>query len=253
MSAQEERKEKIKQLIEKRPGIHHTALLEMITNDDIMAKKTAEKIIGQLINDLEISVVKQKKRKCYFLKAYDMFKGNLPEAFSNKIRAMKEELESMENNFETHSYDAQCQMCDELCASLMDRIERSKEYVKELDREYDVDKYYYDYQDFYSKVTKLLRNNNVDNERRHKILDYLRNAESVAVAKSRDMIKLDEKRKNLKQSKKRDEIHDQVRQLNLQIDKIWHGTTSIVDALQSLQTRAIRWECDGSELGQCYG
>ena len=40
------------------------------------------------------------------LKGDDMFRGNLPTLFSYNTKAIKEKLESMEKDFDAHSYDA---------------------------------------------------------------------------------------------------------------------------------------------------
>ena len=249
MLTQEERKIKIKQMIEEKPGTHHTKLLEMIKKQGIMAKRTAEKIIEQLIDDREITVFTQKRKTCYSLKGDGTFKGNLPTLFSTNTKAIKEKLESMEKDFEAHSYDAQCHMCDELCEALMKQIERSEEFAKGIDRgwsEYDDE-----YADLYSEVEKLSESDNIDKNRRHKILNYLRNAMSVVRVKARDVSELDEKRKGMKQSEKREEISNQSRQLHSQIRKVMSDTMSIEHALKHLQDRAdIMWVDESSELGR---
>ena len=96
MLKKEEREMRIKQIIEETPGTHHTKLLEIIKEKGIMAKKTAEKDIEQMINDGKITVFTQKRKKCYALKGDDMFEGNLPVGFSTKIKTIKEKLESIE-------------------------------------------------------------------------------------------------------------------------------------------------------------
>ena len=58
-------------------------------------------------------VFTQKRRTCYSLKGDGTFKGNLSALFSRKTEVIKEKLELMEKDFEAHSYDAQCHMCDE--------------------------------------------------------------------------------------------------------------------------------------------
>ena len=63
MLTKEERKIKIKQMIEEKPGTYHTKLLEMINKQGIMAKRTAEKIIEQLIDEREITVFTQKTKQ----------------------------------------------------------------------------------------------------------------------------------------------------------------------------------------------
>ena len=99
MLKKEERKIRIKQIIEENPGIYHIKLLEIILKQGIMAKRTAEKDIEQMIDDRKITVFTQKTRKCYALKGDDTFEGNLPIVFSKKIEIIKEKLEIMEKNF----------------------------------------------------------------------------------------------------------------------------------------------------------
>ena len=157
-----------------------------------MAKRTAENDIEQMISDRIIAVFTQKTRKCYALKGDDMFEGNLPVTFSKKIEAIKEKLESMEKKFETHSYDAQLHMHDELCKTLTTQIERSKEWVKDLDQGYD--EYSNSYYKIYSDVTKLLKKANIDRDRYYKILHYLNNVTHMIEVKNRTVDELDKKR-----------------------------------------------------------
>ena len=244
-----ERKIRIKRIIEEKQVIHHTKLLETIKEQDGTAKKTAEGTIKQLIDDHEITVFTQKNKKCYSLQGYDMFRGNLSALFSRKTKEIKEKLELMEKDFEAHSYDAQCHMCDELCDAIMEQIKRSKEFVKEIDLGYS------EYDDEYGKlcleVDKLLEDANIDENRHHKISRYLGDATSVVRVKARGVNELDEKRKGMKQSKKREEISNQSRQLHSQIGKVMSDTMSIEHALKYLQDRAdIIWVDESSELGR---
>ena len=244
-----ERKIRIKRIIEEKPGIHHLKLLETIKEQDGTVTRTAEGTIKQLIDDHEITVFTQKNKKCYSLKSYDMFRGNLSALFLRKTEVIKEKLELMEKDFEAHSYDAQCHMCDELCDAIMEQIKRSKEFVKEIDlghSEYDDE-----YGELCLEVDKLLEGANIDENRRHKILNYLRNAMSVVRVKARDVSELDEKMKGMKQSEKREEISNQSRQLHSQIRKVISDTMSMEPALKYLQDRAdIMWVDESSELGR---
>ena len=245
-----ERKIRIKRIIEEKQVIHHTKLLEAIKAHDGTAKKTAEGTIKQLIDDHEITVFTQKNKKCYSLKGDDMFRGNLSTLFSRKTEAIKEKLELMEKDFEAHSYDAQCHMCDELCGAIMDQIKRSKEHVKGVDHEYS--EYGGEYDELCLGVKKLLESANIDKSRHRKISRYLSNATSVVRVKARGVNELDEKRKGMKQSEKREEISNQSEQLHSQIRKVMSDTMSIEHALKYLQDRTdIRWVGENSKLGRC--
>ena len=251
MLKKKEREIRIKQIIEENPGIYHIKLLEIILKQGIMAKRTAEKDIEQMINDRKITVFTQKTRKCYALKGDDTFEGNLSIVFSKKIEIIKEKLELMEKNFETHSYDAQRHMHGELCEMITEQIERSKEWAKELDQGYG--KYSDKHDRICSEVEKLLKNANIDKDRRHKILLYLQNAMRAVGAKNRTMNELDEKRKGMKSSKERDETSNQSKELGSQITKVIHDTLSIEHALKDVQNQDIRWWDDNSEVGVHYG
>ena len=231
MLTQKKRRIEIKRIIEEKPGIHHTALLKIIDENGSMAKRTAEENIAHLINSREIIFFKQKTKKCYALDGNGMFEGGLPVTFAIKINKVKEELESLKESFEKHSYDAQCHMCDELCTMLDERIERSKEFVKDLDCGYS--EYSDEYEYLYSNVIKLL-NANIDKTRYYKILNYLGNAKNVVMIKSRSVNELDEKKKSMKQSEKREEINNQSKQLHLQIGRVMSDTMSIENVLKNL-------------------
>ena len=250
MLTQKERRMEIKRIIEEKPGIYHTALLEKIRENHSMAKKTAEENIAYLIDAREIIFFKQKTKKCYALKANDMFEDGLPLAFEIKINKVKEELESMKKSFEKHSYDAQCHMCDELYTMLDEQIKRSKRFVEDLDRGYS--EYGDEYEYLRSDVIKSLKHANVDKTRHYKILDYLGNAKNVVMIKSRSVNELDEKKRSMKQSEKREEADNQSKQLHLQITRVMSDTRSIEDALKYLHAReGIQWALEHSELGQC--
>ena len=248
MLKKEEREIRIKQIIEENLGIHHIKLLEIIKEKGIMAKRTAEKDIEQMINDGKITTFAQKTRKCYALKGDDTFEGNLPVVFSKRIGIIKEELESMEKGFEMHSYDAQRHMHDWLCGEIATQIERSKEFAKELDHAYDEDSDEYDR--LCSKIRKLLKG--VNGDRRHKILEYLENTMSAVREKNRTVNELDEKRKGMKSSKERDEISNQSKELNSQIAKVVVNTISIGDALEYLQDQVgTTWEGNAKVVRHC--
>ena len=248
MLKKEERKIRIKQIIEENPGIYHIKLLEIILKQGIMAKRTAEKDIEQMINDRKITVFTQKTRKCYALKGDDTFEGNLPIVFSKKIEIIKEKLEIMEKNFETHSYDAQRHMHGELCEMITKQIERSKEWAKELDHGYG--EYSDEHDRICSKIRKLLKG--VNGDRRHKILEYLENTMSAVREKNRTVNELDEKRKGMKSSKERDEISNQSKELNSQLAKVVANTISIRDALEYLQDQAgTTWDGNAKVVQHC--
>ena len=247
MLKKEEREIRIKQIIEENLGIHHIKLLEIIKEKGIMAKRTAEKDIEQMINDGKITTFAQKTRKCYALKGDDTFEGNLPVVFSKKIEAIQEKLESMGKKFETHSYDAQLHMYNQLCDTITEQIERSKEWVKELDHGHV--EYSDDHDRLCSEVAKLLKKANIDRDRRHKILQYLQNAMPVVRAKNRTMNELDEKRKGMKSSKERDATSNQYKELRSQITKVITDTQSIETVLTHMQNQDIRWRSVDSEMG----
>ena len=139
----------------------------------------------------------ERRRIVYFPASAEAHCAKLPEIFSSKIEIIKERLKSIENDFETHSYYAQCHLCDEFCDRLDSDIMASSEVIKRCDtyqsNEYD------EYLKIQRSVNKLLEfdPSGIYRKYSHRISACLCSAEDIVRTKTLRMNELVEKKKTM--------------------------------------------------------
>ena len=104
-------------------GIERKKLIEKMESKFDLSHVPVENLIKKLIDMKKIDAWTYKpkvgrRRIVYFPASAEAHCAKLPEIFSSKIEIIKERLKSIENDFETHSYYAQCHLCDEFCDRL---------------------------------------------------------------------------------------------------------------------------------------
>ena len=246
MVTEEGRKVEIKRIIEECPCIHQTPLLEKICENHIMAKKTAEKIIKQLLEDREIYVVRVKNKKCFMLTSDEAYRGDLPALFAKKTVALRERLDKIEKNFTRHSSDAQQYICDDLCDRIGKTIDDSYRWVKELDRNRG---YEAEYEEIGSGIQNLLENTKIDRARIRRALSYSRHVVTALIGLGREMEELTEKRKAMRASKEKEEMANRNKQLYDQTRVLVKDAVGLESALRDLQSVDIESWHDDTETG----
>ena len=223
----------IKQEIEKRPGIHHTLLLERAAKRGCTVKKTAEKAIKQLLDHGEIAGVLAKRRKCYVLKSADAYNGDMPARFAARVAAISERLDTMKDGFTTHSLDAQRFVCDEMCERIERSIEDSNKWIKELNVER---AYEYEYKEMRSNITESLADAKISNDLKNRICAHLDDVVEAMMDLREKEERLKEIKGSTRQSKERQKAKGKIEQLGKQIGVLTRDMLDLENLLRESQS-----------------
>ena len=218
-------------------GIERKKLIEKMRSKFDLSHVPVENLIKKLMDMKKIDAWTYKpkarrRRTVYFPASAEAHCAKLPEIFSNKIKIIKERLKSIENDFETHSYYAQCHLCDEFCDRLDSDIMASSDVIKSCDT-YQSDEYD-EYLKIQRSVSKLLEfdPSGIYGKYSHRISACLCSAEDIVRTKTLRMNELAEKKKTMGASETRSKTGKQIDQMRSQIMMVLSDTDSIQHALQ---------------------
>ena len=248
MTTNDERKVAVKLMIEENPGIHHTHLRDMIVDEGIGARKTADRMIRQLLEGGAIVSFRAKRKKCYMLAADEAYKGDLVAMFGRRVEAIKKQLDGKAEEMPGHSYVAQLHRYESLCGGMEEMIADSDRWAKQLDKEQK-----YDHGEIGSSLRKLLSDTKIDSERRHRVFAYSKRVVSELESLGREADEKSKRKRALRTSAEKERLSDEIKGISARMEVLCDDALHLEHELKNLQSRDINyWYGDGDIGDRCH-
>ena len=241
----EERRTRVKCLIEEDPGIHHNLLCETIDERELGAKRTAERTIRQLLERREIVSFTAERRKCYMLASDEAYKNDLKRMLTARVEALKVELDSRVKRMEEHSYEAQQHLLEGLCGDIEKRIKDSDEWVLTLDTEKR-----YSHRKIGIDIRDRLRNTKMDSKRNRRVHDYSERVVSELERLTGDLDEMTKRKRTTRASAEKDLLSGRIRRVDERMHVLYRDTLNLESALKDMQSLDVAFWQDSTETGR---
>lgn len=225
-----DRELEILKIIGKHPGIHHRELLRIIEDKSLMAKDTATDKIKNLINDKKVFAYKYGNEKQYVLSDGELSQKDLKKKVSDTIKKLKDELESIDKEFDDYDYDIKCNLPDYLVKTLAN-ISKNKSDLLRLAKETKITDMSFAIEVF-NEIRDYSENLSIDdikNKKRSQAAEIMTSLDKM----QREYAELTEKRSKMGASKKRKELSQKILKLNSEIVNSYNILEKIRNELKS--------------------
>lgn len=227
----DERELNILKIIGKHPEIHHRELLRIILDKSLMAKKTAEKNIKNLLHEKRIFAYKYGKEIQYVLADNELSEKDLKNKVSKTVKKFKFELDKIEKDFDKFDFYFKRNFPDHLSQvlhHLVDEKSHLLRYAKE--NKHNDMSFALELLDEINKLSKTLpKNDTVIQEKITLSGELVTNIDKS----QRKYAELLQKRNNMATSKKRENISQTLRLMNDDLSKLYYSLEKIRDDLKN--------------------
>ena len=237
------RKEILKEVIDRYPGISKTKLQNRVTRN--MAKDTASKKLEDLVKSSEIIKRKEGRNVRYYPR--DVQEDRLNKDLAAALNGYVKVLCAIKEDMDTYPYDLLNAFNHEIPRQRDELIRLKKRLEDELKFEHAVEDVMREYNEMCGGIRKLLRmsQRRVDDDTTMKIRECMSAMSNRLRQKTTKRFELKTKKKPLGKSKKRDSLTEEIKQLDSDIYKILECADDLQRKLERLNSKDIHPELRG--------